>query len=70
MIENESSAPQLLTVGMTVGLAILLYGVYSGTHGGAFAQPLQAVGGGIIVAGIFGLAIYLDRLPGGDEGGH
>jgi len=70
MIENESSAPQLLTAVMTVGLAVLLYGVYAGTHDAALAQPLQAVGGGIIVAGILGLALYLERLPGGDADGH
>lgn len=68
MIENESSAPLLLTGGMAVGLAILLYGVEIGTHGAALATPLQAVGGGIIVAGILGLAYYLDQLPGGDDG--
>jgi hypothetical protein len=70
MIENESSAPYLLTGAMTVGLAILLYGVELGTHDGALAQPLQVVGGGLIVAGILGLAAYLDRLPGGDADGH
>lgn len=70
MIENESSTPQLLTAAMTTGLAILLYGVYAGTTGAALAQPLQAVGGGIIVAGILGLAFYLDRLPDGDADGH
>lgn len=70
MIENESSSPHLLAIGMTIGLAILLYGVYAGTHDAALAQPLQAIGGGIIVAGILGLALYLERLPGGDEGGH
>jgi hypothetical protein len=67
MIENESSAPQLLTALMTVGLAILLYGVELGTAGADLAQPLQAVGGAIIVGGILGLALYLDRLPGGDD---
>jgi len=68
MIENESSAPQLLTAGMTLGLAILLYGVEIGTHGAELAMPLQAVGGGIIVAGILGLAAYLDRLPDTGDG--
>lgn len=70
MIENESSAPYLLTAGMTIGLAILLYGVEVGTNDGALAQPLQAAGGGIIVAGILGLALYLERLPAGDGEGH
>lgn len=70
MIENESSAPYLLTAGMTIGLAILLYGVEVGTSGGALAQPLQAVGGGVIVAGILGFAYYLDQLPEGEGDGH
>lgn len=66
MIRNESSMPYLLAFAMTAGLAILIYGVELGTHGEALAQPLQAVGGGIIVLGIFGLAAYIERLPGGD----
>lgn len=69
MIENESSAPQLLAALMTGGLAVLLYGVEIGTHDAALAQPLQAVGGAIIVAGILGLALYLERLP-DKYGGH
>ncbi|AEN07120.1 hypothetical protein [Halolamina sp.] len=63
MIENESSAPQLLAALMAGGLAILLYGVEIGINDAALAQPLQAVGGGIIVAGILGLAFYLEQLP-------
>lgn len=63
MVDDESSAPLLLTALMTGGLAILLYGVEIGTQGAAIAMPVQAVGGAIIVAGIIGLALYLDRLP-------
>lgn len=63
MIENESSVPQLLAALMTGGLAVLLYGVEIGTHDAALAQPLQAVGGAIVVGGILGLALYLERLP-------
>jgi hypothetical protein len=63
MIENESSAPYLLTAGMTIGLGLLLYGVEVGTNDGAMAEPLQAVGGSVIVLGILGLAYYLERLP-------
>jgi hypothetical protein len=70
MIENESSAPYLLTTGMTIGLAILLYGVEVGINDGALAEPLQAVGGGIIVAGILGFAYYLERLPEGEGEAH
>lgn len=63
MIENESSAPHLLTALMTGGLAILLYGVEIGLSDAPLAEPLQATGGAIIVAGILGLALYLERLP-------
>ena len=63
MIEDESSAPQLLAALMAGGLAILLYGVEIGTHDAALAQPLQAVGGAIIVTGILSLAYYLESLP-------
>lgn len=70
MIEDESSAPYLLTAGMTIGTAILLYGVEAGTNGAALAQPLQAVGGAIVVAGILGFAYYLEQLPEGEGDGH
>lgn len=70
MIENESSAPILLTAGMTAGLALLLYGVELGTTDGELAVPLQAGGGAIIVAGILGLAMYLERLPDTGDAGH
>ena len=63
MLENESSAPQLLAALMTGGLALLLYGVEIGLSDAPLAEPLQAVGGAIIVAGILGLALYLERLP-------
>ncbi|NHX36647.1 MULTISPECIES: hypothetical protein [Halolamina] len=73
MIENESSMPYLLTGAMTVGLAVLLLGVELGTemgmHNAALAQPLQAVGGAVIVGGVLLLARYLDDLPDRD-GGH
>lgn len=66
MIRNESSMPYLMAVAMTLGLAVLIYGVELGTHGAGLAEPLQAVGGAVIVAGILGLAWYIERLPGGD----
>jgi len=68
MIENESSAPLLLTALMTGGLAVLLYGVEIGLSDSPLGEPLQAAGGAIIVAGILGLALYLERLPDVHEG--
>lgn len=63
MIRNESTTPYLLAIAMTVGLGVLIYGVELGTHGAAIAQPLQVVGGAVIVLGILGLAWYIERLP-------
>lgn len=63
MIENESSAPQLLTALIAGGLALLLYGVEIGLQGAALGELLQAAGGAIIVAGILGFAYYLEQLP-------
>jgi|GEM_PF-523878 hypothetical protein len=74
MIENESSMPYLITGAMTVGLGVLLAGVELGTemwiHNEALAQPLQAVGGAIIVLGILLLARYMGGLPDQEEAGH
>ena len=73
MIENESSMPYLITGAMTVGLAVLLLGVELGTemwlYNESLAQPLQAAGGAVIVAGVLLLARYLDQLP-DQEAGH
>lgn len=66
MIRNESSTPYLMAIAMTVGLGVLIYGVELGTHDAALAEPLQAVGGAVIVLGILGLAWYIERLPSGD----
>jgi hypothetical protein len=63
MIENESSAPQLLAALIAGGLATLLIGVEVGIQGSPLGEPLQAVGGAIIVAGILGLAYHLEQLP-------
>ncbi|WP_049981436.1 hypothetical protein [Halolamina rubra] len=72
MVENESSMPYLLTGAMTAGLAVLLVGVELGTemgmHNAQLAQPLQAVGGAVIVAGVLLLARYLEGLPDQDDG--
>lgn len=73
MLDNESSMPYLITGAMTVGLAVLLVGVELGTemwlHNEPLAQPLQAVGGAVIVFGVLLLARYLDQLP-DQEAGH
>jgi hypothetical protein len=66
MIRNESSAPYLLAFLMTGGLSTLLIGVELGVHDSSLAQPLQAVGGAVIVLGILGLAHYVGNLPGGE----
>lgn len=72
MVENESSMPYLLTGAMTAGIAVLLVGVELGTemgmHNAQLAQPLQAVGGAVIVAGVLLLARYLEGLPDQDDG--
>ena len=74
MIENESSMPYLITGAMTAGLAVLLVGVELGTemwiHNEQLAQPLQGVGGAVIVAGILLFARYLEGLPDQEEAGH
>jgi len=73
MIQNESSMPYLITGLMITGLAVLLVGVELGTemwmHSEALAQPLQAVGGAVIVGGVLLLARYLEQLP-DQEAGH
>lgn len=73
MIENESSMPYLITGAMIAGLLVLLAGVELGTemwiHDTALAQPLQAVGGAVVVGGILLLARYLEQLP-DQEVGH
>lgn len=58
MPAQESSTPYLLTAGTVVGLAVLLLGVEAGTY------AVQGIGGAILVLAVFGLAYYLDRLPG------
>lgn len=57
MIKNESSTPYLTAAGMTLGLAVLIYGVEHHMMG------LQAAGGAVIVVGILALAMYIMKLP-------
>lgn len=63
MIENESSVPLLLTALIAGGLSTLLIGVEVGIKGSPLGEPLQAVGGAIIVAGILAFAYHLEQMP-------
>lgn len=57
MARRDSTTPYLATAALLLGLAVLIVGVDQHSY------TIQGTGGAILVAGIFWLAWFLDRLP-------
>lgn len=53
----DSPAPVISIIGVIVGLALLLTGV--GVHG---TEPLQPIGGGIVLISLGILTVFIARL--------